>query len=92
MGQALPDLGDVSQSEMSPLQERRFGEGIMRENSQRQLLGRCEITDYLNAIGKKLAAAVRMRAGIQFLFLINDPQVNAFALPGGFIGVNAGLL
>ena len=31
LGQGLPDLGDVSQSEMSPQMERRLGESIMRE-------------------------------------------------------------
>jgi len=93
MGQALPDLGDVSQSEMSPLQERRFGEGIMREiRTDPSYSDDAEITDYLNAIGNKLAAAGSDARQEFNFFLINDPQVNAFALPGGFIGVNSGLL
>ncbi len=93
LGEGLPDLGDVSQSELSPLQERRLGESIMREiRADRSYSDDAEITDYLNALGYRLvAASPDSRQEFNF-FLILDPQVNAFALPGGFIGVNSGLL
>ncbi|MDP2706246.1 MAG: M48 family metalloprotease, partial [Burkholderiales bacterium] len=92
-GQRLPDLGDVSQSEFSPLQERRLGEGIMREiRADRSYSDDAEISHYLNALGYRLVSAGgETRQEFDF-FLILDPQVNAFALPGGFIGVNAGLI
>jgi predicted Zn-dependent protease len=92
-GQGLPDLGDVSQSEFSPLQERRLGEGIMREiRADRSYSDDAEIADYLNTLGYRLVSAGgESRQGFEF-FLIVDPQVNAFALPGGFIGVNSGLI
>jgi predicted Zn-dependent protease len=93
LGEGLPDLGDASQSELSPLQERRLGESIMREiRADRSYSDDAEITDYLNALGYRLvAASPDSRQEFNF-FLILDPQVNAFALPGGFIGVNSGLL
>ena len=93
LGQGLPDLGDVSQSEMSPQIERRLGESIMREiRADRTYSDDAEITDYLNALGYKLvAASADSRQEFNF-FLIMDPQVNAFALPGGFVGINSGLI
>jgi predicted Zn-dependent protease len=91
--QSLPDLGDVSQSEMSPQQERRIGESVMREiRADPSYSDDAEITDYLNMLGSKLAAASPDTRQEFNFFLILDPQVNAFALPGGFIGVNSGLL
>ena len=92
-GQGLPDLGDVSQSEFSPLQERRLGEGIMREiRADRSYSDDAEIAHYLNTLGYRLVSAGgESRQEFEF-FLIVDPQVNAFALPGGFIGVNSGLI
>ncbi len=93
LGQALPDLGDVSQSEFSPNQERRLGESVMRElRADRSYSDDAEAVDYLNTLGYRLvAASTETRQELDF-FLILDPQVNAFALPGGFIGVNSGLL
>ncbi len=58
IGQNLPDLGDVSQSEMTALQERRLGESIMLEvRSDPSYSEDTEITDYLNSIGNKLVGA-----------------------------------
>jgi beta-barrel assembly-enhancing protease len=93
LGQGLPDLGDVSQSEMSPQMERRLGENIMREiRADPSYSDDPEVTDYLNTLGYKLvAASADSRQQFNF-FLIMDPQVNAFALPGGFVGINLGLI
>jgi len=91
--QALPDLGDVSQAAMTPLQERRLGESIMREiRADRSYFDDPEATDYINRLGARLVAkSAEARQDFDF-FLIDDRQINAFALPGGFIGVNTGLL
>jgi predicted Zn-dependent protease len=92
-GQALPDLGDVSTATITPLQERRLGESIMREiRADRSYYDEPEAADYLNQLGQRLAArSTEGRQDFEF-FLIQDSQINAFALPGGFIGVNTGLL
>jgi len=93
LGQGLPDLGDVSQSELPPRQERRLGEDVMREiRADRSYSHDAEAMDYLNALGQRLVASSgETRQEFDF-FLLSDPQVNAFALPGGFIGVNSGLI
>jgi predicted Zn-dependent protease len=89
----LPDLGDASQSALSPVQERRLGEGIMAEiRSNPAYLDDPEVTDYLNALGYRLVANSPDPAGPFEFFAISDGSINAFALPGGFVGVNTGLL
>jgi predicted Zn-dependent protease len=91
--QELPDLGDYSQSVLSPAQERRLGEQAMREIRQNgAYLNDPEIAAYLNTLGDRLVAAgPDPRQDFDF-FAISDSAVNAFALPGGFIGVHTGLL
>jgi predicted Zn-dependent protease len=52
--------------------------------------------DYLNQFGGTLLASsteARSDAGYDFFFFaVRDPSLNAFALPGGFIGVHTGLV
>ena len=57
-GQTLPDLGDVSQSVMSPAQERKLGESIIRQvHSSGGYLDDPEVEAYLNALGQRLASS-----------------------------------
>jgi predicted Zn-dependent protease len=93
LAEGLPDLGDVSQAGFSPLQERRLGESIMREiRADRDFYDDPEATDYLNNLGHRLVSrSPDSRQEFDF-FLIRDNQINAFALPGGFIGINTGLI
>ena len=94
LAQGLPDLGDASSSALPPQVERRIGESIVRDIRQREpsYLDDAEVTDYLNVIGARLVAAVPgARQDFEF-FAIRDASINAFALPGGFIGVHTGLI
>ncbi len=93
LAQGLPELGDASQAGFTPAQERRLGESIMREiRADRAYLDDPEATEYLSNLGHRLAArSANARQSFEF-FLLRDPQINAFALPGGYIGVNSGLL
>jgi beta-barrel assembly-enhancing protease len=93
VGQNLPDLGDASQGALTPAQERRLGESIMRQiRANPAYLADPEVSDYLNGIGYKLVANSPEPGGNFEFFAIDDASVNAFALPGGFIGVHTGLL
>lgn len=89
----LPDLGDVSQATISPLQERQIGEQSMFEiRADKSYLDDAEISDYLNHLGYQLVANSN-EPGQEFeFFALNDNSINAFAMPGGFIGVNTGLI
>ena len=91
--QALPDLGDESQSLVSPAQERKLGESVVRQiRAAGAYLDDPEVNDYLNDLGQRLVLAVPdTTQGFEF-FAVGDPSINAFALPGGYVGVNTGLI
>ncbi|MFM2408684.1 MAG: hypothetical protein RL358_1426 [Pseudomonadota bacterium] len=91
--EGLPDLGDVSQTSLSPAQERQIGQQSMLQiRASRQFLDDPEVNDYLNQLGSKLVEfSGEPSLGFEF-FAMNDEAVNAFAMPGGFVGVNVGLL
>ena len=94
MGQALPDLGSSGDAGLSPQVERRIGESIMRDIRFREpsYVDDAEIADYLATLGARLTqTAAGTRQDFDF-FAIRDQTINAFALPGGFIGVHTGLL
>lgn len=90
---ALPDLGDESQAGFSPAQERKLGEAVVREiRASGAYLDDPEVNDYLNNLGHRLVAA-RPDSPWDFeFFAMADPTINAFALPGGFVAVNTGLI
>jgi beta-barrel assembly-enhancing protease len=93
LSDGLPDLGDVSQASLTPLQERQIGQqSMMQIRASKQYLDDPEINEYLNQIGDKLVEnSPEPSLDFEF-FAVNDYSVNAFALPGGFVGVNAGLI
>jgi beta-barrel assembly-enhancing protease len=91
--QKLPDLGDASQALMSPAQERKLGEAIVRQiRAGGGYLEDAEVNDYLNEIGNRLVAATRDVRQDFLFFAVPDPGINAFALPGGYIGINTGTI
>ena len=92
--QNLPDLGDSGAAELPLTTERRIGESIMRDIRSRDpaYLDDAEIGEYLNGLGARLAAsAPGLRQDFEF-FPLRDSTINAFALPGGYIGVHTGLI
>ncbi|MDD2700007.1 MAG: M48 family metalloprotease [Sideroxydans sp.] len=91
--EGLPDLGDESQTVISPHMERQIGEQSMFQiRASEQYLSDPEVTDYLNRLGKRLVASSSEPSQPFEFFVIDDAAINAFALPGGFIGVNTGLI
>ena len=93
----LPNLGDTSREDLSPAMERKIGEEIMRGiRGDRDYLDDAPLLEYLNTFGNALVAArpsVRGETNYDyFFFAVRDPQLNAFALPGGFIGVHSALV
>lgn len=91
----LPELGDISQATLTPYQERQLGLQIMRQiRADPGYLDDPEIASYLSNLGHKLIANSN-EAGIDQtfeFFAVQDPSINAFALPGGFMGFNSGLI
>ena len=93
LAQGLPELGEPAQSAFSPLQERLLGQSIMKEARRDPgFYDDAEVTDYVARVGNRLAArGGDSRQSFEF-FLMRDPQINAFALPGGHIGLHTGLI
>jgi predicted Zn-dependent protease len=89
----LPDLGDSSRDNLSEAQENQIGRDIMRQaRSDSSVLDDPVLEDYLTTLGDKLAAASPEPERHFEYFPVLDPSINAFALPGGYIGVNTGLI
>jgi len=93
VAEGLPDLGEVAQADFSPAMERRIGESILADiRRDPAWLDDPEVVAYLNRLGNRLAAqSTESRQGFEF-FALRDPTLNAFAMPGGFIGVHTGLI
>lgn len=95
--QALPTLGDTERDSLSPAMERKLGERIMHTiRRDRDYLDDAPVQEYLATLGNELLAAKPDARGEEqydfFFFAVRDPTLNAFALPGGFIGVHSGLI
>ncbi len=89
----LPSIGDSSGSVISPEQEKKLGEMIMRNARQQvHIINDPEINAYLNSLGYRLASHSDDPEQSFDFFVVEDPSINAFALPGGFIGVHSGLI
>jgi predicted Zn-dependent protease len=91
--QDLPALGEAGADELPPAVERRLGEQIMLEvRRDPSYLPDPESTEYLNNLGYRLVSFSQSRSLDFVFFIVRDPMLNAFALPGGFIGVHSGLV
>ncbi len=101
-GIRLPALGDAAGEDFTVGTERRLGEQIMAElRRDPDYLDDPLLLDYVQSLWAPLLAAARQRGDITAdtdtalaweTFLVRDRSVNAFALPGGFVGVHLGLI
>jgi predicted Zn-dependent protease len=90
---SAPSLGPASSSDLSPALERRLGEAIMVEGRRDpDYIKDPDLSQYLNAMGKKIAAYAPGGAPDIEVFGVRDSVINAFAMPGGYIGVHTGLI
>ena len=89
----LPDLGEVSRQYFSDQEEQTLGRTIMRDvYADPRYLDDPEIETYLNELGYRLVSVSALNQRTFTFFVLDDPTINAFALPGGNIGVHTGLL
>jgi len=98
----LPALGEEAGEEFSVGTERTLGEQIMREiRRDPAYLDDPPLLDYVQRVWRPLIEAARQRGEITAdtaqqlaweVFLVRDRSVNAFALPGGHVGVHLGLI
>ncbi|MBX2837362.1 MAG: M48 family metalloprotease [Gammaproteobacteria bacterium] len=90
----LPDMGEPADNALSPLEERAIGAQLMRSiRAQLPLVRDVQSEEYIQALGSRLALASGKTNGQAYtFFIINEDTINAFAIPGGYIGVNVGLI
>lgn len=89
----LPSMGAASAAELSPMLERSLGEAIMSQGRRDPTyVDDPELSQYLTTMGRHLAAFAPGGVPEVEMFGVRDPEINAFAMPGGFIGVNTGLI
>lgn len=87
----LPSLGENSAINIE--RETRLGRSVYSRLLAAGLIESDPLLDfYINDLGFRLLAALNNRVRDYRFFIVNDDSVNAFALPGGFIGVNRGLI
>jgi predicted Zn-dependent protease len=98
----LPSLGDSAGEDLGVGTERRVGDQIMREiRRDPDYLDDPLLLEYLQSLWAPLVAQARTIGNIGVdldsryaweAFLVRDRSVNAFALPGGYVGVHLGLI
>lgn len=89
----LPDMGSPADAVLSKSDEAQIGRAIMREiRRSGSLVEDPQITEYINDIGHRVAAQANDGDHEFTFFVIDEPSINAFALPGGYIGVHTGLI
>ncbi|ESS73418.1 TPR repeat-containing protein [Methyloglobulus morosus KoM1] len=89
----LPDMGDSSGTIISPAEEKELGEAFFRSlHSQVTINQDAEIQEYIQSIGQTLVANCDNPSLPFHFFVVMENDINAFAGPGGYVGVNSGLI
>lgn len=90
----LPTIGDPADQALSPRQEAAIGREMMARAREHLELNRDpEVAAFIDDLGQQLAARVGNGPpdGFSF-FVVHAPSINAFATPGGYVGVHSGLI
>ncbi|MCI0401231.1 MAG: M48 family metalloprotease [Gammaproteobacteria bacterium] len=89
----LPDIGDSAGRAISPEAERRLGEAFMRDLRQHvEIVDDPEVEAYIQSVGYRLVSHSADNTQQFTFFVVKDPIINAFAAPGGYIGINSGVV
>lgn len=89
----LPDMGSPADAVLSKSDEQRFGRSIMAQiRKSGAVIEDPLVNEYVNEIGFMIAAQANDGTHHFNFFVVDDHRINAFALPGGHIGIHTGLL
>ncbi len=90
---ALPEIGDSSGGFMTPTQERRLGQAFMRHvRNAMPVISDPFMNDYIESLGSSLSSHSGESSLPFHFFLVDEQSINAFAGPGGYIGIHTGLI
>ena len=88
----LPDLGSPSDAYLSKMEEPAIGRAYYRNlRQQEQVVEDTLLYEYIQNLGEKLSSKVQDGDFDFNYFFVPQTSINAFALPGGYIGANIGL-
>ena len=88
----LPVLGDPTSALMSADQEYRLGRAWLRSlRGQTSIMNDPMVQEYVESLVYRLASYSDLKEPDLDIVVVNSRQINAFAVPGGVIGLNAGL-
>ena len=91
--QDLPDLGSPATAAVSLDEEYGAGLAAVRDIREHALiLEDPEVSEYIQEIGHRLSSNAEEGQHQFYYFVVKDPVINAFALPGGFVAINSGLI
>ena len=89
----LPELGDASSAIVSPQMEKRIGEMFLKQLRSQTPTVADEVLKYYVATQLfQLAQHSELKEAVLSPLLIDSPEINAFAAPGGVVGINLGLM
>lgn len=87
----LPLLGE--NSAISAEQEKQLGRQFYQHLLAQGLIETSPLLDrYINELGNRLLSTIENRSRDYRFFIVKDSSVNAFAVPGGYIGIHVGLI
>lgn len=89
----LPDFGSSAGGLLSPEQEEAIGQDMLRQlRGYNLVLDDPQITEYVESLGYRLVANSERPEQEFTFFVVRSQELNAFAAPGGYIGVYTGLI
>jgi predicted Zn-dependent protease len=78
---------------VSQQQEIEIGQSNVQQiNQQLPIINDAEVNRYINVLGDSIARLTERPDLPWTFYIVNSPEINAFAVPGGFIYVNRGLI
>lgn len=88
----LPSLGDATSGIVSPQQEYKLGQAWARSfRAQVPTSVDAQLADYTEKLMTKLAEHSELQSKQLDIIMVENPTLNAFAVPGGVVGVHTGL-
>ena len=89
----LPDLGSSANALISPQEAQDYGASMLRQmRALDMVVDDPLLDDYISDLGYRLASNSSKPKDHYAFFIAKDPEINAFAAPGGYIAVNSGLV
>jgi len=89
----LPEMGTAAQKALSLEDERQIGRMVMRNlRESGMLLDDPEVNEYVQSLGLRMSSLAQDGNRDFNFFVVRDAAINAFALPGAYVGVHSGLI